>query len=230
MTKAVVKICENCNEEFEVPYYKRDRKCCSVKCSYELRSKIFKTGRNINCEICGKEIYVPNWNVNKKYCSERCFGKGMKKIIPWNKGTNITQCIECGKEFHVSECNVGKVKFCNKECYSTWQLNRPGTKPKTGQVKRCGQCDNEIYVSAWEDLTVNFCSNKCANEYRIGKPSNITEKGRMKQRLNAIKMRYTSIPFYNKLACKYFERMNKERGWVGVHAENKGEYKILGYF
>lgn len=36
---------------------------------------------------------------------------------------------------------------------------------------------------------------------------------------------------YNKKACIFFERLNKEMGWRGVHAQNKGEFKVkdLGY-
>ena len=39
-------------------------------------------------------------------------------------------------------------------------------------------------------------------------------------------------PFYSKAACKYFDKLNIERGWKLQHGENGGEYylKDLGYW
>lgn len=35
---------------------------------------------------------------------------------------------------------------------------------------------------------------------------------------------------YNKLACEYFDWLNKWNGWNGIHAENGGEFTIDGYW
>jgi hypothetical protein len=40
------------------------------------------------------------------------------------------------------------------------------------------------------------------------------------------------FPLYNKISCKYFDKMEKERGWNGYYATKNGEHFIsdLGYW
>jgi hypothetical protein len=35
---------------------------------------------------------------------------------------------------------------------------------------------------------------------------------------------------HNPVACEYFDRLSKERGWNLTHARNGGEHVVLGYF
>ena len=50
-----------------------------------------------------------------------------------------------------------------------------------------------------------------------------------KSRCKWIKQHYGG-PQYNPKACKYLDKLNKEKGWDLQHALNGGEYSFLGYF
>lgn len=75
-------VCENCNEEFSVPYKQRNKKFCGRECYFDYARKNKTIGkvkdlsiREVrNCLICNGEFEVKKAN-NKKLCSDECRAK-----------------------------------------------------------------------------------------------------------------------------------------------------------
>lgn len=141
----------------------------------------------------------------------------------------IKRCLRCDIEFKSKPSSPQK--FCCKQCYTKYQTGKPGTKPKTGIVKKCLHCGIEFYIQNWERER-KYCSAICGNIHKRGRPNPkiLTEEDRYKLRMKVIKQKQISIPFYNKMACDYFDKLNKDFNWDGRHAENGGEKRIRGYF
>jgi hypothetical protein len=47
--------------------------------------------------------------------------------------------------------------------------------------------------------------------------------------LKQVKATGTNVP-YNKTACKFFDSLNEFMAWKGVHAENRGEFCVGGFW
>ena len=75
------------------------------------------------------------------------------------------------------------------------------------------------------------------NSYRKGIPNVVSNETKRKLRIAKAKyiMRIFGAricPSFNETSCKYFDNLNKERGWSGQYATNGGEYflKEMGYW
>ena len=57
-----------------------------------------------------------------------------------------------------------------------------------------------------------------------------TENSLTKMRVSALnRIKGCGVISYNKNACEYFNKLNKERGWSLQHALNGGEHSFIGY-
>jgi len=226
-------ICKTCDTKFyRSNSYTKAHYCCQ-KCA-EIGHK--KPRIELVCcrDGCDNKIYKTQINLDhyiikgkKWFCSDKCSRK-----FPNRKGIIISvrkakKCEYCGNEFMVVASNKShsKKRFCSNSCRGKVIHN----KKKTGVNKKCANCDNEFYAQKY-NINKQCCSPECASIFKRGKSLNISDHTRYLKRINAIKQRYLSPTFYNATACHYFRQLNKEFGWNGLFAENRGEFKIHGYF
>ncbi len=99
-------------------------------------------------------------------------------------------------------------------------------------IRYCPVCSNKIKHKVLhrrsdgikENRHCRTCSNKLSS----------TQEVRDKIRISFYKRKdghgFRFTPSYNKRACAIFDEINNTFGWNGYHAENVGEYKVLGYF
>lgn len=93
-------LCKNCGKEFNG---KVNQKCCSRKCSNELKFPKVIT----KCDYCGKKIEKRPYEIERSkhhYCSSECRSKHQKLTLkgesnPNFKKANIdVKCSNCGKK------------------------------------------------------------------------------------------------------------------------------------
>lgn len=189
-----------------------------------------KTVENVSGDTI---VVIPN-------LSEKNECKDIGKI--WKKN-----CPKCGKEQTYSKrwIWVRAIKE-NKQCLSCSQ--RIHHVPLGGWTKNCPSCNRIMQYTSIDHLVYSqkngcvcrVCSNK--NSPRRGgkgRPKDLidTPVTRCKKRISRINYLKSCFgtqlaPTYNKLACEYFEWVNKWNGWRGQYATNGGEHYIkeLGYW
>jgi len=69
-------------------------------------------------------------------------------------------CIECKREFEVSQYKSESANFCSKDCYHIF-------KGKNQIIKNCKICGKEFKVSPSRKNTANFCSYDCKKLFKI---------------------------------------------------------------
>lgn len=75
----IIKICQTCGKEFEVPNWRSDAKYCCPAC----RQDGLKAKPNCTCEYCGKEFHLKPYQLNKykhHCCSRKCLAH-LKEIL-----------------------------------------------------------------------------------------------------------------------------------------------------
>lgn len=175
----MLKICENCKREFNG---KPKQKCCSRKCSNDLKfPKII-----VKCDNCGKDIMKRKHEIERStrhYCSNECRYEHQKTIFLGESNPNYknrsvkVMCSNCGKEIHILICNfknsdgtIKKNHYCSKECKAEHQktLLLGENNPKYSSEKcYCSQCKKVIYRNAWDRKTRTnlFCSKECYHDF-----------------------------------------------------------------
>ena len=112
--------CE-CGKEFHPEHY--GRKHCSKECQYLYMPKGGKKGKKYPhtqrariaiCEVCGKEFRAIHDTKERKskYCSKECWSK---------RRTVIIQCVICGKDMKLSQCQTIHRKTCSVECSNEYR-------------------------------------------------------------------------------------------------------------
>ncbi len=82
--KPVTKVCEICEEYFDVPYCRREiAKFCSVECSGIGTAKRYDNERvKIDCKHCGEEFSMPQCHSDRRvYCSYECHAEAERGIV-----------------------------------------------------------------------------------------------------------------------------------------------------
>lgn len=96
--------------------------------------------------------------------------------------------------------------------------------------------ENRVLSKKTKKRLRSICRRNALNN--VGKPSwnkgkshtNIT-KGKIRRGIfNHLKKYGITAPRYNPNACKYFDKLNKDKGWDLQHANNGGEIEVNGYF
>lgn len=104
----------------------------------------YKVGRkrtlpDKDCLTCGTTFHPGSYQA--KYCSLKC------RPAPAHKNQIAKNCIKCGKEFHVSQCNAN-AKYCSSYC----TRNRV-----TLQCVTCGK----IFEKPASGAKAKYCSMPC---------------------------------------------------------------------
>lgn len=143
---------------------------------------------------------------------------------------NLYRC-ECGKEFISSQSLNGHFHSCKIHCDKLGKsIYIPPSHKGTNYWENISEEDKKIYHKK-SALTLH-------NKYISGE-LNSCWKGKhhseeTKQKLREIYSKRLSeqgkIASYNKNACLYFDKLNKENNWNLQHAENGGEIICCGFW
>lgn len=183
----------------------------------------------ITKESCGKE-----WTIigNKKKWIRRC-----PKCDILCFYVNKTMCYE-NTDIKCRKCTASDPIRNNK----IWTEK---TRKLRSKLSKGNQANKGRKLSV--EWRKNISSSLMGNLYRNGKKMSLKSrrmiseslKGRVFSDDHKRKMRESTLNYlincknvkcrYNKTACEYFTKLNEEKGWNGIHAENGGEKIICGY-
>jgi hypothetical protein len=116
----VDRVCEQCGKPFQVTIAKFNDgggRFCSAKCSGLNRRKQIPC----ECPVCGLTFQRRPSQVRGGFCSPKCAGRALaakpkEQQINWKGGPQMVSCQQCGRDFPVHRCQIGKVRFCSVEC------------------------------------------------------------------------------------------------------------------
>lgn len=181
-----------------------------------------------NCPKCKMEIAYPN----KYYATAAKKRNSLCRRCCQKIYDSPKQCIDCGTPIlRVST----RCRSCSKKGDRNWVKKNGGLNPETiDKLKQiCGGKNHSNYHKHLSEKT----KNRIATAH---KKENLTYEQIVNYRRGAVKrierQRLLSNgklgKNYNINACKFFDRLNLDRGWDGQHALNKGERAVyeLGYF
>jgi len=159
-----IKICKQCNKEFKVGKYRKDRALfCSMDCYNKFRLKRITIRI---CKYCGKEFRKKKISVEKgrgKYCSKICLREDKKRIE--------TACKYCGKIMLVKPNTLkhNKGKYCSRSCtnkarkeFSTYRgKNNPLWQKRVNCI--CQWCGKTFKREKWyvKKGHGKYCSMDC---------------------------------------------------------------------
>lgn len=200
-------LCKNCGKEFNG---KVNQKCCSRKCSNELKFPKVIT----KCDYCGKKIEKRPYEIERSkhhYCSSECRSKHQKLTLkgesnPNFKKANIdVKCSNCGKKINILKCTIknsdGTTKknfYCSQICKAEYQkkILKKESNPnfKGGDINcSCDNCGKEINVKRhrYKIHKYHYCSQDCKAKHQqvilVGKNNpfyklDLSEEDRVKLR------------------------------------------------
>lgn len=221
----MIKKCLNCGIEFKTT--KKNAKCCSRKCSNELKyPKII-----VKCEICGKEIKRTESELKKNkhnYCSNECRAKGVGMFQtgrnnPNYKGSNtVVKCSYCNKKIKILNCNFknsdGSLKqnfYCSQQCKAKHQkhLLKGKNNPNYKNAKihyKCDMCGKDILISRYrfENTQHNFCSQECKSKYQEIYLTLENNPNYIKKLSEEYRIKYRIIKGYNKWRKDVYKKYN----------------------
>lgn len=115
--------CEYCQEEYKVPYARRDSRFCSKKCQVRCKKTQLKEKKKTSiCFTCGNEFKHYGESIT---CSKKCYSNYMSKIRlgennpNFKKDKEMSKCIICNTEFEYSRIGLHKGQkrnFCSRKC------------------------------------------------------------------------------------------------------------------
>ena len=152
-------------------------------------------------------------------------------------------CPKCRKEIlHKNVVSYRTSKRLNRMCVSC-KMNEQVTElrkttPKKIYSRVCNDCGIEItYKSKWSFDVANKKNTVCKRctvirNAKIRKPFDREHLSKLRKNyLDILRERKGQLtPNYNFKACEIFEQINRELGWDGQHAENRGEKFVDGYW
>ena len=191
-----------------------------------------------NCPKCGKEVlhtskYTMIYALNKpcKDCSHIGLYYKEKLIDPKDLIRNCPVCgIEIQYKYKSSKRRGDREKRMCIHCVGNnaikYRLTFSNeTKEKIGQHRR-GKTYKELGIIC--DLIKR---GETISKMKKGVP--FTEEHCLSlrnARIKWLKNHGFVFPTFNRNACEYLDKLNKEKGWNLQHALNGGEYFILGYW
>lgn len=159
-----------------------------------------------------------------------------KRII---KGEWKRLCPNCNKEIqYTTKSGWRKAIKGNHLCKNCSGIEIE--KHLNGWIRKCPKCNKDIVYKDYRGVWIGNKRNSfCIECYLIERKTIFSNETRKKIRLGCIKQLEKRLfnggqmkPNYNISACKFFDELNKKRGWSLQHAENGGEFyvKELGYW
>lgn len=212
--------CSYCGKEFELSRSQRKKYkegvtnlCCSIQCSNKLiaqnkkgkvydnsiRSQVIKH----NCDFCGKEFKLSNNqkqkyvkdNTIKLYCSVSCRNKAISVNNVKQKPTIIQKCVECGKEFKLSQDQYYKYLkdkntdfYCSKSC-SMKHINTQIDFNKRNKIMQ------QLYQNK-EWLSKRLDKTQKTNIQKYG-VLNVYQSEQIKNKIKNIKLKKYGNEYYN---------------------------------
>jgi len=115
----ILNSCENCDKEFEVPLSQKRIKCCSKKCSFELKHK--KSLVSKTCRFCGDLFDVLKKDNYRIYCSMRCVGDHRKIIM---KGSGNPRWLGGTDAYRGKDWNEQKLKALKRDKFTCMRCEK----------------------------------------------------------------------------------------------------------
>ena len=149
--KKIIKVCPNCNKEFQVLLCYKDKVCCTQKCAHEFRKNTAVTTKySCNCSNCGIEFLKHACFKNRsknEFCSRECY-------MLWHKMLGQTgECPSCGKDVFIPDKRKSKIKHCSRECYKKSFVGKNfhnKYKKSKYRSEKNGKITLVYYDSSWE--------------------------------------------------------------------------------
>ena len=177
--------CDNCGKEFYITKYRYNHSkthCCSVKCAFELRTKLSIDERT--CEYCGK-TFTCRKKLPQRFCSTQCQNEWQKTNVgernPKYKRTMLP-CECCGKLIPVEDHKIkdGRHHFCDAKCRQEWFANvwsqqdwwveesrKRGAKTSAVQIGKTMTKPQLIVNAILDDLQIQYVNEKPFVYYAI---------------------------------------------------------------
>lgn len=150
----------------------------------------------------------------------------------------IRSCPKCNKEisyknklsYDISVLKNTKCHICRSESKITHEKSLTNIiylEDKKYWYKNCVTCNQKTYYKNYRSFVNSINKNKvCIKCVQIGKK--VSEKTKEKQRISQLG-KCKGFVRYNKEACDYFNKLNKQNDWKLQHALNGGEIRVIGY-
>lgn len=181
---------------------------------------------------CGRQFNKKSSLISHgRFCP--LYEKVVKKKTKYLTEQNTYKC-ECGKEYnnyqsfnaHLSHCNI------HHDIMGTTRKLRPSEiKKSMNWENKTAEEIKQIKIKAGKTYSKKYKEGKIQSYW---KDKHLPEEMKEKQRIGAISyIKETNgdcKPRYSIKACTYIDQLNKTNNWNLQHAENGGEYNILGYF
>jgi predicted RNA-binding Zn-ribbon protein involved in translation (DUF1610 family) len=208
-------ICNQCQASLKKTRPTADkwkRKCsnCGIEITYKsAKSYLFCVRHDTKCRKCATK--ESSKYKDKSYFQSNEYRQKMSRSVKngWKK-----------KDLKSKE--VFKRK-CSENAYKQWENNRN----KMIKIMHSNEYRYKHHVNS-----KNMWKNPSHIEHM--KKVNSSDEYRKQRRIiaqNILRQRFGNghLSGYNKNACEFIDKLNKERGWNLQHALNGGEYSIDGY-
>lgn len=192
------------------------------------------------CPTCKKEVWATRKdNRQCKACAYATRKTRSKRHYTKKELTRICRICKC----KISYSNIQNKRKAERNnsiclsCHGTNSIRLINKIPKSKSTKQ------KISLAALESYKNNPNRQKGKNNSMYGKHrfgvdnpnygKRWSFNKREKMRIywaEQYKLRGYQISNYNKVACKYFDTLSSKMNWKLQHAENGGEYTVLGYF
>lgn len=157
----------------------------------------------------------------------------MSKISKYRISDNLWEC-ECGKQFNKAQSLNAHLSHCNyhHECLGTIRKLRPSELNHSMNWEDKNNDElKEIYKKRGKTYHQHVIEEIYIPVFKGKHHSEESKEKTRKSTINYIKScKGECKPRYNKKACEYINKLNKQNNWNLQHAENGGEYSICGYF
>lgn len=142
----------------------------------------------------------------------------------------MTYICECGKEFNNKKSLISHYTHCDIHCQCNGKkLKR---KPHVGSMNWENRTPEEIQLSHLKSgqTLKNKIKSGEFTPYWKGKHHSEKTKQLLREKYVERIKNEGRIATYNKNACDFFDKLNKEKNWNLQHAQNGGEYVICGFW
>lgn len=158
-------VCKKCGKQFESP--KKNKKYCSHNCFAKRFSPVTKA-----CETCDKEFTVAYRFRGQKTCGMECAKTAISKTLTTRE---TKRCLECGKEFEVTQSYKDRGKYCSTDCFYKHRYHRD-SKTVTLTCENCGKEFEKPFTHRGRRFCGYSCANSGENNGMYGKPGSMTGK------------------------------------------------------